>query len=90
MQNYKYRYKYKFNYKHKYKYKYKNKYKYELFITFIFISGFKLYATSANKCQHCCDIMQMDVTCWAQQYCFAWASNHSVVGYINNNNNSFI
>ena len=26
------------------------------------LTGFKLYATSANKCQHCCGSMQTDVT----------------------------
>ena len=26
------------------------------------LTGFKLYATSANKCQHCCGSMQMDAT----------------------------
>ena len=31
------------------------------------LTGFKLYATSAYKCQHCCDSMQTDETCWAQQ-----------------------
>ena len=31
--------------------------------------GFKLYATNANKCQHCCGSMQTDATCWAQQCC---------------------
>ena len=32
------------------------------------LTGFKLYATSANKCQHRCDSMQTDATCWTQQY----------------------
>ena len=43
------------------------------------LTGFKLCATIANKCQHCCGSMQMDVTCWAQQCCvfFAWALIHS-------------
>ena len=27
------------------------------------LTGFKLYATSANKCQHCCGSMQTDVIC---------------------------
>ena len=27
------------------------------------LAGFKLYATSANKCQHCCCSMQTDATC---------------------------
>ena len=27
------------------------------------LTGFKLYAASANKCQHCCGSMQTDVTC---------------------------
>ena len=27
------------------------------------VTGFKLYATSANKCQHCCGSMQTDATC---------------------------
>ena len=26
------------------------------------LTGFKLYATSANKCQHCCGSMQTDAT----------------------------
>ena len=26
------------------------------------LTGFKLYALSANKCQHCCGSMQMDAT----------------------------
>ena len=26
------------------------------------LTGFKLYITSANKCQHCCGSMQMDAT----------------------------
>ena len=30
------------------------------------LTGFKLYATSNNKCQHCCGSMQTDETCWAQ------------------------
>ena len=41
------------------------------------LTGFKLYATSANNCQPCCGSMQTDATCWAQQCCvrpFAWAS----------------
>ena len=33
------------------------------------LTGFKLYVTSANKCQHCCGSMQTDATCWAQQCC---------------------
>ena len=36
------------------------------------LTGFKLDATSANKCQHCCGSMQTDATsqhCWAQQCC---------------------
>ena len=33
------------------------------------LTGFKLYATSASKCQHCCGSMQTDATCWAQQCC---------------------
>ena len=32
------------------------------------LTGFKLYATSANKCQHCCGSMQMD------------AASHNIVG----------
>ena len=30
------------------------------------LTGFKLYATSANKCQHRCAIMQTDASCWAE------------------------
>ena len=37
--------------------------------------GFKLYATSANKCQHCCGSMQTDATCWAQQ-CWVLLANN--------------
>ena len=33
------------------------------------LTGFKIYATSANKCQHYCGSMQMDATYWAQQCC---------------------
>ena len=35
------------------------------------LTGFKLYATSANKCQHCCGFMQTDAT------------SHNTVGPIN-------
>ena len=49
------------------------------------LTSFKLYATSANKCQHCCSSSQTDATCCAQKCCvlfgrptmlrlFAWAS----------------
>ena len=50
------------------------------------LTGFKLYATSANKCQHCCGSMQTDATshnivgpnnvgcCWPTMLgLFAWA-----------------
>ena len=50
------------------------------------LTGFKLYATSANKCQHCCGSMQTNVTshnivgpnnvgcCWPTMFGpFAWA-----------------
>ena len=50
------------------------------------LTGFKLYATSANKCQHCCDSIQTDATrhnivgpnnvgcCWPTMLGpFAWA-----------------
>ena len=39
------------------------------------LTGFKLYATSANKCQHCYGSMQTDATCWAQQCCVLLANN---------------
>ena len=39
------------------------------------LTGFKKYATSANKCQHCCGSMQMDATCWTQQCCVLSANN---------------
>ena len=39
------------------------------------LTGFKLYATSANKCQHCGGSMQTDATCWAQQCCVLLANN---------------
>ena len=39
------------------------------------LTGFKLYATSANKCQHCCGSMQPDETCWAQWCCVLLANN---------------
>ena len=32
------------------------------------LTGFKVYATSANKRQHCCGSMQTDSTCWAQHF----------------------
>ena len=38
-------------------------------------SGFKLYTTTANKCQQCCGSMQTDVTCWAQHCCVFLANN---------------
>ena len=51
------------------------------------LTGFKLHATSANKCQHCCGSMQTDATshnivgpnnvgcCWPTMLVlFAWAS----------------
>ena len=50
------------------------------------LTGFKLYATSANKCQHCCASMQTDARshniigpnnvgfCWPTMLgSFAWA-----------------
>ena len=50
------------------------------------LTGFKLYATSANRCQHCCSSMQTDATshnivgpnnvgcCWPTMLGpFAWA-----------------
>ena len=33
------------------------------------LTGFKLYATNANKCQNFCSYMQTDATCSAQQCC---------------------
>ena len=40
------------------------------------LTGFKPYATSANKCrQHCCGSMQTDTTCWARQCCVFMANN---------------
>ena len=55
------------------------------------LTGFKLYATSANKCQHCCGSMQTDATshnivgpnnvgcCWPTFLGpFAWAFNADV------------
>ena len=39
------------------------------------LTGFKLYAASANKCQHCCGSLQTDATCWAQQCCVLLANN---------------
>ena len=39
------------------------------------LTGFKLYTTSANKCQHCCSSMQTDSSCWAKQCCVLLANN---------------
>ena len=39
------------------------------------LTDFKLYATSVNKCQHCCGSMQTDATCWAQQCCVLLVNN---------------
>ena len=39
------------------------------------LTGFKLYTTSANKCQQCCGSMQTDVTCRAQHCCVLLANN---------------
>ena len=39
------------------------------------LAHFKLYARSANKCQHCCGSMKTDATCWAQQCCVLLANN---------------
>ena len=44
------------------------------------LTGFRLYATSANKCQHCCGFVQTDATCWAQQCCVLLANN--VAAYV--------
>ena len=41
----------------------------------ISLTGFKLYAASANKYQQCCCSMQTDATCWAQQCCVLLANN---------------
>ena len=38
-------------------------------------TGFKLYATNANKFQHCCGSIEMDATCWAQQCCVLLAND---------------
>ena len=43
------------------------------------LTSFKLYATSAIKCQHCCSSMQTEVTCWAQQCCVLLANNFASV-----------
>ena len=34
------------------------------------LTGFKLYATSANKCQHCCGSMQTDAASHIGQQCW--------------------
>ena len=38
------------------------------------LTGFKLYTTSANKCQRCCVSVQMDANCWDQQ-CYVLLAN---------------
>ena len=55
------------------------------------LTGFKLYATSANKCQqvptsankcqHCCGPMHTDATCWAQQCCVRLHGPLAFYGY---------
>ena len=39
------------------------------------LTGFKLYSTTVNKCQHCCGSMQTSATCWTQQ-CWVLLANN--------------
>ena len=43
------------------------------------LTGFKLYATSTDKCQHCCGSLQTEATCWAQHCCVLLDNNAASV-----------